>query len=225
MSSTASSLSMMRLGSAKTDIVLTSVARMSPLRSRRSGRAPETASSAAPFKVCGGSCDTPSTTSFAPIAAYATNMPSAAVRMRAPERSSRVVRSARAKVFRFFAPAQLRMDARAAPPGAGSRSTPKFFGTARWKRAIAAAVAAPWRLVFLTAFGPGPAASAPSSHLTGGVSPPASAAGVALSFRNPSDSSVRPIESTLGWASGNSPTVAIWLSANASMPSFESASA
>ena len=48
-------------------MVLTSVARISPLRSRRSGRAPETASSAAPFSVCGGSCERPSTTSFTPM--------------------------------------------------------------------------------------------------------------------------------------------------------------
>ena len=32
-----------------------------------------------------------------------------------------------------------------------------------------------------------------------------------LSAVKPSDSSVRPIESTFGWASGNSSTVAIWL--------------
>ena len=51
--------------------------------------------------------------------------------------------------------------------------------------------------------------------------PPASQ----LSAGNPSDSSVRPIESTLGRASGNSSTVAIWLSASGCRPSFESASA
>ena len=45
------------------------------------------------------------------------------------------------------------------------------------------------------------------AHLTGGVAPPASAAGVSLSLLKPSDSSVRPIESTFGWASGNSATV------------------
>ena len=50
---------MMRRGSAKTDITLTSVARISPLRSSTSGRASETVSEAALFNVCGGSGSEP----------------------------------------------------------------------------------------------------------------------------------------------------------------------
>ena len=51
--STASSLSTMRFGSAKTDMIFTSVASTMPLRSTMSGRARDTASEAARRSVCG----------------------------------------------------------------------------------------------------------------------------------------------------------------------------
>ena len=55
---------MMRRGSANTDIVLISVAMISPLRSRISGRAPETASEAACLRFWVVSGLTPRNTSL-----------------------------------------------------------------------------------------------------------------------------------------------------------------
>ena len=140
------------------------------------------------------------------------------VRMRAPERSSRVDRRRRAKAFSFT----LRPGRSAAR---GSRSTPKFFGRARRNAAMAASAKTfaglrrSQRLAL--GFAPGSVGVAAIGQRTGGVESAAVTAGVELSAVNPSDSRVRPIESILGWASANSPTVAIWLNASGCRESFE----
>ena len=101
--------------------------------------------------------------------------------MRAPERSSRVDRSRRAKALSFA----LRCAAARLRGAGGPRSTPKFFGksaaAARWRRPPRRSAGLRRAHLRVLGFARGSIGVAAISHLTGGVESAAVTAGVALS--------------------------------------------
>ena len=174
------------------------------MRSRRSGRAPETAWSAAPLSVCGGSCETPRT-----IELHSEDGVSGehAERERADARARSIEPRQQQRVHERLRPRHREQRAQGRPrpfrrrrlevdaeilrhiaaeqrddgAGAGSRAPSSLWGLGTGVRRLRHA------------------------HLTSGVAPPATATGAegaTLSFRKPSNSSSRPIEVGLGPAFG-----------------------